>query len=136
MHLKLYKNKKLYKHKFDKIMFLSCVRVSHNRYELTYLLDYVFSLNETKSLIPIKTIISYEEYQKIIKINFGVWLRFKNYSFNQNYLYIYRNLKDNRLIFKATRHDNNLNNGNKNQYDHELIFKGALIDKAIVEYMR
>ena len=123
-------------HRFDKIMFLSCVRVGQNRYELTYLLDYSFSFGESKSLIPIKVIIPFEEYSKIIKIKFGVWIRFNEKYLKHNYLYVYRNLNNNRLIFKTTRHDNSLEHGNTNQYHHELVFKGALKDKAILEYMR
>lgn len=134
-HIVRYRNKDVLIHKFDKIMFLSCVRISRNRYELTFLLDYIFSLNDTKTIIPIKAMISAEEYQRISKMKFGVWLRFNNNYFRQNYIYIYRNLNSNRLIFKTTRHDNYLNNGKKNQYNHELIFKGALQDKAILEYL-
>lgn len=123
-------------HKFDKIMYLSCVQLSNNRYELTYLLDYVFTLNETKSLIPIKVIITYEDFIKVIKCKFGVWLRFNNNYFRQNYLYIYRNLNNKRLIFKSTRHNNSLNNGFTNQYNHELIFKASLSSNALVEELR
>lgn len=133
---KSYRHKDVFIHKFDRIMFLSCVKISHNRYELTYLLDYLFCLNETKTLVPIKVIIPYEDYIRISKIKFGVWIRFNNNYFKQNYLYIYRNNNNNRIIFKSTRHDNYLNYGNSNQYNHELIFKAVLADRALLEYMR
>ena len=128
-----YHNRNTLIHRFDKIMFLSCVRLSTNKYELTYLLDYVFSFNENKTLIPIKVIIPYDEYLKVIKSKFGIWIRC-NYI-KTNYLYIYQNLNNNKLIFKTTRNDNYLNNGTINQYNHELIFKGFLSDKKIMEYL-
>lgn len=134
-HITRYRNKNVFVHKFEKIMFLSCVRLSVNRYELTYLLDFTFNLNETKSLVPIKVIISFDDYKKIIKYKFGVWIKFDTDYFRKNYLYIYRNLNSNRLIFKTTRHDNYLIHGNMNQYNHELIFKASLIDKIILEYL-
>lgn len=122
-------------HKYDKIMFLSCVQISNNKYELTYLLDYVFILNDTKTLIPLKVIVNYEDYKKIVNTKFGIWFRLNNNKFNNNFLYIYRNLNNNRLIFKATRFDNNLNNGFINQYNHELIFKALLSDNTLIEEM-
>lgn len=130
-----FRNRNVFQHKFDRFMLISCVRIDNNRFELTYLLDYTYCLNETKSLIPIKVIISYDDYIKISKIKFGVWLRFNNNYFGQNYLYIYRNLASNRLIFKTTRNDNYLTYGATNQYNHQLVFKGTLVDNAILEHL-
>ena len=122
-------------HNFDRIMFLSCVRISPNRYELTFMYDYVYNFNENRTLFPIKIIIPFEEYSKIINTKFGVWLRVTDSFPSANFIYVYRNLANNKLIYKATRHDNLLKNGKINQYHHELIFKGTLRDKNILEFV-
>ena len=122
-------------HSFDKIMFLSCVRISPNRYELTYMYDYVYNFNENRTLFPIKIIIPFEDYAKIINIKFGIWLRVNDNFPSMSFIYVYRNLNTNKLIYKYTKHDNLMKNGKVNQYNHELIFKGSLRDKTILEYV-
>ncbi len=121
------------KHNFNKIMFLSCVRISSNRYELTYVLDYVYNFNENRTLLPIKKIISYEEYKKIIKLKFGVWLKINRDFSYYGYIYLYQNQANNKLIYKSTKNDNYMHNGTMNQYNHELIFKGLIHNKCILE---
>lgn len=123
-------------HNYNKIMFLSCVRISSNQYELTYIYDYVYNFNENRTLIPIKIIISYEQYKKIINTKFGVWLRVNNFFPFANYVYIYRNLNNNKLIFKSLRNDNYMKNGKTNQYNHELLFKGTIRENCILEFVR
>ena len=112
-------------HNFCKIMFLSCVYISDNKYELTYLLDYVYKNENAITLIPIKKIISYEEYLKVKNTRFGVWFR-NNNIFDFTYLYIYHNMNNNRLVYKTTNNDNYLSENTINQYSHKLIFKALL----------
>ena len=123
-------------HNYNKIMFLSCVRISSNQYELTYIYDFVYNFNENRTLIPIKIIISYEQYKKIINTKFGVWLRVNDSFPFANYVYIYRNLNNNKLIFKSLRNDNYMKNGKTNQYNHELLFKGTIRENCILEFVR
>ncbi len=122
-------------HKFDRIMFLSCVRLSPNRYELTFMYDYIYNFNENRTFIPLKLIISYNDYSRIINLKFGVWLKVTCFFLQSEYVYIYQNKKNNRLIYKATKHDNYINHGNINQYNHELLFKGSVRDNCIFEYL-
>ena len=126
--IKKYKNiqkKNTLSHDFCKIMFLSCVCISDNEYELTYLLDYIYKYKNDITLIPIKKIISYEEYLKVKNTKFGVWFR-NNSIFDFTYLYIYHNMNNNKLIFKTTNNDNYLSKDSINQYSHKLIFKAIL----------
>lgn len=123
-------------HNFNRIMFLSCVRISSNQYELTYMYDYIYNFNENRTLIPIKIIIPFETYKKIINTKFGVWLRVNDSFPFVSYIYIYKNLNNNKLIYKSLRNDNYMKNGNTNQYNHELIFKGTIRDNCILEYVR
>ena len=83
-------------------------------------------------IIPIKTIISYDEYMKICKIKFGIWIHSNHFSRNC-FVYIYRNLRNNRIIFKYTKNDNYKKLGYINQYNHQLLFKGMLSSNAIIE---
>lgn len=130
------KNKDILTHKFCKIMFLSCVYICDGKYELTYLLDYVYKNNRNITLIPIKKYITYEEYVKVIKSKFGVWFRSNSNILDFNYLYIYQNMNNNKLIYKTTNNDNYLNKDSINQYSHKLIFKSKLnSSNVLLEYI-
>jgi len=130
-----YENNNTLRHKFSRIMFLSCVRIDNNKYELTYLIDYLYKHEGNITLIPIKKIISYEEYIKVINTKFGVWLR-NNSILDFSYLYIYHNLNTNKLLYKTTSNNNYLNKDSINQYSHKLIFKAQLKDKNVLyEYI-
>ena len=128
----LFNNRNVIIHKYDKYMLLSCTRLSSNRYELNYLINYSLSFNEDKMIIPIKTIISFDDYMKISKIKFGIWIH-SNCSFSNCFVYIYRNLKNNHVIFKYTKNNNHKKLGYINQYNHQLLFKGMLLSNAIIE---
>ena len=132
----IYKPRNTVIHSFDKVMYVSCNQISHNYYELTVLLNYIYSFNEIKTLIPIKLIIDNETYLKINKINFGIWIKYNSSLFNNKYLYIYQNLNNNKLIFKTTKNDNYLNYNTINQYNHKLVFKGFLNNSNILEYIK
>lgn len=119
------KKKDILSHRFCKIMFLSCVYISDNKYELTYLLDYVYKHENNITLIPIKKIISYEEYLKVKNTKFGVWFR-NNNIFDFTYLYIYNNMNNNKLVYKTTNNDNYLLKDTINQYSHKLLFKAKI----------
>ena len=131
----IYKPRNTVVHRFDKVMYVSCIQISHNFYELSVLLNYTYSFKDIKTLIPIKVIIDNETYLKINKKNFGVWIKYNSSLFNSKYLYIYQSLNDNKLIFKTTKNDNYLNNNSVNQYNHKLIFKGFLSNSNILEYI-
>lgn len=132
---KKYEKDNILKHKFSKIMFLSCVRISDNKYELTYLIDYLYKQHGNITLIPIKKIISYEEYMKVINTKFGVWFR-NNNMLDFSYLYIYHNLNNNKLLYKTTSNNNYMNKDSINQYSHKLIFKAELRNNnTLYEYI-
>lgn len=142
MYLNFNKKKVIYKprntvsHSFDKVMYVSCIQISHNYYELTALLNYTYSFNNIKTLIPIKVIIDNETYLKINETNFGIWIKYNSSLFNCKYLYIYQNLNNNKLVFKTTKNDNYLSNNTINSYNHKLIFKAFLSSNHIMEYIK
>lgn len=131
-----YLKRNMINHKFSKIMYLSCLKINKNKYELTALIDYIFVSNNYKTMFPIKIIIDYETYLKINKIKFGIWLKYNPNIFNFRYLYIYQNLNTKKLIYKITKNDNCLNNEMINQYNHQLTYKARLDNNYVVEYLR
>lgn len=142
MHLKSYiRDKDYYRrrniivHRYDKIMFLSCIKLNENKYELTFLLDYLFCTKENITLIPIKVIIPYDEYLKVIKSKFGVWFKTSQLP-TYGFITVYQNTRNNQLIFKSTRNAPYCKRGQSNQYRHELLFKAEVRNKLLLEHVR
>ena len=123
-------------HNFSKIMLVSCVRVKNNVYELIYLLNYIYQFNEDRILLKVRTMIDFNQYNLIRKYKFGIWINYKKIDLNYFYIYIYKNIKNNRLIHKITKNNNFLTSGSINQYNHELLFKGFLSGNEIIEIVR
>ena len=64
-------------HNFSKIMLVSCVRVKNNVYELIYLLNYIYQFNEDRTLLKVRTMIDFNQYNLIRKYKFGIWINYK-----------------------------------------------------------
>lgn len=123
--------KKLYS--FDKIMLLSCSRVTLNRYKLVYLINHTFSSDESVSIFIHSLYLDLNQFNQVVKYKFGVWLSYKVLPKQPNqYYYVYID-NSKKLIYKSTKNDNFLSIGDHNSYGHKLIYKALISDNLIIE---
>ena len=117
---------------FNKIMFVSCVRIDLNKFKLNYLMNCPFVSDESISLMSNTIYIDLERFNIISKYKFGVWLDPKLLNLN-SFIYSIYSFND-KLIYKNTRNNTNLNIGCCNSYGHKLIYKAVVTDKYLIEY--
>lgn len=117
---------------FSKIMLVSCTKVSLNRYKLTYLMNYSFVCDDAISLLSRNIYLDYDDFNKIIKFKFGVWLDYKNFDLRNFNYFVYCD-NSGSLIYKSIKHDNRLSLGDHNSYKHKLIYKALISDNFIIE---
>lgn len=117
---------------FSKIMFISCVRIDLNKFKLIYLMNCPFVSDESITLMSNTIYIDLERFNIISKYKFGVWLDPKLLDL-KSFTYSIYSYND-KLIYKNTRNNTNLNIGNYNQYGHKLIYKAVVTDKFLIEY--
>lgn len=118
---------------FNKVMFISCSKISLNRYKLIFLIDYTFSFDNTVSIFIHSLFIDLKQFNQVIRYKFGVWLNYKVLPMQiRFYYYVYID-NFNKLIYKSTKNDNNLSIGDYNSYGHRLIYKSLISDNFIIE---
>lgn len=114
--------------KNQKILVVSTLCLNDGRVQIKGYLNPIIKINGYKGLFEF--IVDTNDSSILNKIKIGKWVRL-NDSFSFRILYIYQT-KNNKLIYKYTKHDNEIYIGDSNTYDHKLIFKGKYCNNNLI----
>ena len=95
------------------------------------MMNYILKSNDVLSVLENTILIDLEQFNSLSKFKFGVWYDLKILPL-RNFVYtVY--LNTDKLIYKNTKHSNNLSVGQYNSYGHKLIYKSLISNDFIIE---